>query len=61
MKTDIEIREKTNSTVFVLGWPFSIPEVSVWIAVAHQHQLLGLTCTPSRFDLTGKPAGSAVV
>jgi len=32
MKTDIEIREKTNSTVFVLGWPFSIPEVSVWIA-----------------------------
>jgi hypothetical protein len=35
VKTNIEISEKTNHRVFVLGWPIgSFPEVSVWIAAA---------------------------
>jgi hypothetical protein len=32
VKTYIEIKEETNYTIFVLGWPISISEASVWIA-----------------------------
>jgi hypothetical protein len=53
MKTAIEIREKTNHPVFVLGWPIgSFPEVSVWIAAGSSTPASRPGVHPSRGDLS---------